>query len=328
VTPFDGHFFAPPRSAAGAHFAPRAASLAGSSASSTSSSRTLAGADHLMRSVDSSFGGVNVARAHASSSSSAAAAAREHDALCHVARVLVSDAAIQRAILANEELRAMLRVVDLGYPSLPAQVPLGVAPSHVADGDDDAVPPPPPAAQPSRPDLGAELRAAVAAAAHDARTARRAAGDALRRFFADAAERIGTFFAAHGRQRAATAQQQQRVSVSLSPAADDDDDERVRVLLRVCDDADDAATDAQRAGDDAAEAAGAPCSADGGAEARAHYDAHDDSSEGFPSSSFSSALLEAALVLAAAALAVLLLRGRGVSVRTAGAAARAAAAAF
>jgi hypothetical protein len=44
--------------------------------------------------------------------------ARERDALCHVARVLVSDEAIQRAILANTELRAMLRAVNAEHFSV------------------------------------------------------------------------------------------------------------------------------------------------------------------------------------------------------------------
>ncbi len=68
-----------------------------SSGASSGSSRTLAGANVLMRSADASM---------------MLSGARERDALCHVARVLVSDEAIQRAILANTELRAMLRAVN------------------------------------------------------------------------------------------------------------------------------------------------------------------------------------------------------------------------
>jgi hypothetical protein len=264
-----------------------------------------------MRSMDES---TFLGTAHATHDASSTAAARERDALCHVARVLVSDAAIQRAILANEELRAMLRAVDTsaGYPpslQMPVQkVPLGVAPGAV--GDAAAAPP---AAAARAVDWGAELRGAAAAAAHEARSARLAAAAALRAFFADAADRIGTFFSARAPQRAAAAPPPQRVSLSLAVADDDDASERVTITLRVCD-ADGAARGALRA-DDAAKADDAACCADG--------DTHHQG-DGFPLPP----LLEAALVLAAAALAVLLLRGRGVSVRAAGAAARAAAARF
>jgi hypothetical protein len=169
----------------------------------------------------------------------------------------------------------------------------------------DAVPPAAAdAASSHRTDLGAGLRAAAAAAAHEvcsaaheAAAARRIASAAIQRFFTDAAARLCSFFSA----TPAPARAAQRVELLLIP---DDAAEHTHVALCVVSDDEDAPKGTADGG--------APAGGDAGAEAFSPLPQ----------------LFEAALVLAAAALAVLVLRGRGVPLRAVSTAMRRAAAAL
>jgi hypothetical protein len=217
--------------------------------------------------------------------------ARERDALCHVARVLVSDAAIQRAILANQELRTMLRLVDAGYPQPAAAQAPSVAAAEAA----------PPAEPRGGAGFGAELRAAASAAAaevrgvaREAHAARLAAAAAVQRFLHGAMTRLSDLFASTA--AAPPPPPPQRVVLALAPARGafgDVANAPVRVTLSVV-------ANESKVPRDGAAAAAAACA--------------DEDADGAAPFSALPQLLEAALVLAAAALAVLVLRRRGVPV--------------
>lgn len=215
-----------------------------------------------------------------------------HTAIRTVAGSLLRDESVQRAMLANEELRSLLRqFAEEGMALPPPQATLLV----VAEAQ----------AQERPPEAGGvvdEWRAALAAAAHEAREVRLAAGAALQRFLSDAVARIkATFCPSIGVDAPAC------VALSLSVDAPH---QHVRTSLRV--------VTARGAGDEPGSAAAQLQKACFGGAA----DADDDAPPPL------SPLLEAALMLAAAALTVLvLLRGRGISVRDARVAVRAAAAA-